>query len=338
MEIRDAVKLLYQSEFGGGHMIVNPDKSLKRLKDEYDEEKSRKQEEKAADAVEEIGNGICRLHLTAVEEGLSLETLNQMFVKTADSRVGKISRFEKELEQLVSCCQSGELPFPVSEVKAYLKEYQRQGYPAVSHSEAYKAAYQPSYRVVAECYARYYPVLLRIDRLLRESEKKQICIAIDGKSGSGKSTLGRILQDMYSCSLFHMDEFFLRPEQRTPKRLAQPGGNVDYERFKEEIVEHLSDSEGLEYQVYDCSQQKLGRKVWVPYSRLNIIEGVYSQHPYLGEVYDLKFFYDIEEEKQIRRIRERNGEVMLKRFENQWIPMENRYFEEFNIKEKSIII
>ena len=28
-----------------------------------------------------------------------------------------------------------------------------------------------------------------------------------------------------------MDDFFLPPERKTPERLAQPGGNVDYERF-----------------------------------------------------------------------------------------------------------
>ena len=34
MQLQDAVKLLYQSEFGGGHMITSPEKSLKSLEDE----------------------------------------------------------------------------------------------------------------------------------------------------------------------------------------------------------------------------------------------------------------------------------------------------------------
>jgi hypothetical protein len=34
MEVRDVCKLLYQSVFGGGHMIPNPDYSLKRIKEE----------------------------------------------------------------------------------------------------------------------------------------------------------------------------------------------------------------------------------------------------------------------------------------------------------------
>ena len=32
MQLQDVVKLLYQSEFGGGHMITSPEKSLDRKK------------------------------------------------------------------------------------------------------------------------------------------------------------------------------------------------------------------------------------------------------------------------------------------------------------------
>ncbi|MDO5418397.1 MAG: hypothetical protein Q4F29_14455 [Lachnospiraceae bacterium] len=181
-------------------------------------------------------------------------------------------------------------------------------------------------------------VIRRIDRLLAESGKETIIIAIDGRCGSGKSTLGRLLQSHYACNLFHMDDFFLRPEQRTAERLAQPGGNVDYERFKAEIADHLGDREGLEYQIYDCGQQKLGQKVKVSHCRLNIIEGAYSQHPYLGEIYDLKFFCEISEEEQVQRIRSRNGERMLERFLKEWIPMENRYFERFGVPGKSVVL
>lgn len=348
MEVRDAVKLLYQSEFGGGHMIMNPVKSLERLQAEYlDMCKSEEDRKTEQPLIENIGDDICRIYLSALNQGLSAETLNWMFVRMADKTVGTVKGFERKLDELMKLCEDGDLPFSIAEVRAYLDEYMKANraendgecrYSAVSHSERYRNAYHPAYRVVAECYARYYEVLLHIDRLLRESDKQQIVIAIDGKSASGKSTLGRILQDVYDCNLFHMDDYFLQPEQRIPDRLAEAGGNVDYERFKAEIVDHLADADGLTYQLYDCSRQQLGQKVTVPYKRLNIIEGVYSQHPYFGEIYDLKFFYQISEEEQVRRIRIRNGEMMLARFQKEWIPMENKYFEAFGIKEKSIIM
>ena len=74
----------------------------------------------------------------------------------------------------------------------------------------------------------------RIDELL--AKKNMVIVAIDGKCTSGKTTLASKLAEIYDCNVFHMDDFFLRPEQRIPERLAEVGGNVDYERFQEEVI------------------------------------------------------------------------------------------------------
>ena len=66
-----------------------------------------------------------------------------------------------------------------------------------------------------------------IDRLL--SEKERVIVAIDGNCAAGKTTLASHLARQYDCNVFHMDDFFLRPQQRTPEQYAEIGGNVDYE-------------------------------------------------------------------------------------------------------------
>ena len=55
-------------------------------------------------------------------------------------------------------------------------------------------------------------LLTRIDRLMAERER--VIVAVDGGSASGKTTLGELLQSVYACPVFHMDDFFLRPEDR----------------------------------------------------------------------------------------------------------------------------
>jgi len=161
-------------------------------------------------------------------------------------------------------------------------------------------------------------------------------IAIDGMSGSGKTTLAeRLHQEFPNSNLFHMDDYFLQPHQRTPKRSEEIGGNVDYERFKDEIILHLGDSNGLYYHTYDCHTQTLSSKKHVAQKPLVIIEGTYSQHPYFGDVYDLRIFCEISKEEQRKRIAKRNGLQMLERFVNEWIPKENQYFNYYKIKEKS---
>ena len=52
---------------------------------------------------------------------------------------------------------------------------------------------------------------------------RPLVIAIDGRCAAGKTTLAAALQRETGCTVLHLDHFFLRPEQRTPQRLAQPG-------------------------------------------------------------------------------------------------------------------
>ena len=182
-------------------------------------------------------------------------------------------------------------------------------------------------------------VLERIEQGMSNTEKRPYVVAIDGMSGSGKTTLAEQLHEYYpQANFFHMDDYFLQPHQRTEERLAEVGGNVDYERFREEIISHLEDREGLKYRVYDCGSQTLGEEILASWSPLVIVEGVYSQHPYFGDVYDLRIFCEVSEEEQLARIRERNGEEMLKCFVDEWIPKENAYFEKYRVKEESGLV
>ena len=164
----------------------------------------------------------------------------------------------------------------------------------------------------------------QIDDLL--TQKDAVIVAIDGKCTSGKTTLASKLAKLYDCNVFHMDDFFLRPEQRTPERFAEIGGNVDYERFLEEVLLPLKSSKTFSYRPFDCSTFTLSDPVIVTPKRLNIIEGTYSHHPYFGNPYDLKILLTIDEETQRRRILDR-PEFLHKRFFEEWIPMENRYFD-----------
>lgn len=188
------------------------------------------------------------------------------------------------------------------------------------------------------CKARFEPIRLAISQLIKNSDAFPLLVAIDGKCASGKTTLGYYLKELFECNLFHMDDFFLQNHQRTPERFEEIGGNVDYERFKEEVLNPLLAQQEVLYRPFSCKERKIVSSHTVPYKRLNIIEGSYSMHPYFGKPYDLKIFMDINEEKQLERIQSRNGEAMLSRFRDQWIPMENAYFEKFQIKKDCLII
>jgi uridine kinase len=167
--------------------------------------------------------------------------------------------------------------------------------------------------------------------------KGKAVIAIDGRCGAGKSTLGAWLAEQYHARLFHMDDFFLRPEQRTPERFAEAGGNFDRERFLEEVIPFIGKKETFSYRIFDCSKMCLFGNAEISDSALVIVEGSYSHHPAFAEVFDLRVFLRVDEAERKRRIIERNGE-MSKMFFTRWIPLENRYFEAFQIEEKADLV
>lgn len=187
------------------------------------------------------------------------------------------------------------------------------------------------------CRKRFLPVVEEINRLLEETSNL-ILVAIDGNSASGKTTLGYYLAQVFECNLYHMDDFFLQNEQRTEERQKEVGGNVDYERFRQEVIEPIVKGEHVIYRPFSCKNRCIQDGTEVAFKRLNIIEGSYSQHPYFGDVYQLRVFMEIPEEQQRERIRLRNGEGMLERFITEWIPKENSYFEKYNIRKKSMVI
>lgn len=167
-------------------------------------------------------------------------------------------------------------------------------------------------------------VTQKIDLLLEQKER--IIIAIEGPCTSGKTTLAARLAGLYDCNVLHMDDFFLRPEQRTPQRYAEIGGNVDYERFFEEVLTPLKAGQPFSYRPFDCSTFTLGQRTAVMPKRLNIVEGTYSLHPCFGDAYDLKILLRVDKDLQRQRILERPS-FLHKRFFEEWIPMEDRYLE-----------
>ena len=340
MEIRDVAKLIYQSEFGGGHMIPNPQTSLNRIQEEY---KSLGTEAlNVSSVIENIGNGLARIYLSCLDHGISANVLNEMFVHSANNKKGTIAGLEEKIELVISMCQNSLLPYCMEDALEFFEAWENDGYPAMSHSEIYRQNYYPAYRVVEDNFVKLYQVVEKLQEVLKNSLSdlcdKPYVVAIDGMSGSGKSTFAALLHESFpESNLFHMDDYFLKPAQRMPERLAEIGGNIDYERFYEEIVRNLDNTAGLSYRKYDCCTQTLGDLEYVPWQPLVIIEGSYSHHPYFGSTYDLRVFLDIPSEEQRRRILLRNGEFMLERFVNEWIPKENAYFEKFEIKKAATI-
>ena len=156
-------------------------------------------------------------------------------------------------------------------------------------------------------------------------------IAIDGRCASGKTTIGNELAKFLNAEVIHMDDFFLSNKQKTKERLTEVGGNIDYDRFLNEVLSKLIINEPFSYQVFDCSSQTFNKIVEIQNNGYIIIEGTYSQHPKFITFYDFQIFVTVNEKEQLERLKIRNPRL-LNRFTQEWIPMEEEYFQTFKIK------
>ena len=143
---------------------------------------------------------------------------------------------------------------------------------------------------------------------------------------------------MYAARLIRVDDFFVPPEQKTPERMATPGGNVDYERFWTAIGAHLHDEAPFAYRPYNCFTGALDAPVTVLPNRLTIVDGVYGQHPTLRHLYDLKIVLSIDPARQSARLLKRNGEALHKRFIAEWIPLEELYLTGTHARERADLV
>lgn len=166
---------------------------------------------------------------------------------------------------------------------------------------------------------------------------KTLVIAIEGPCTAGKSTLSEVIKETYNCNVIHMDDFFLPFELRGHKRMCEIGGNIDYERFKTEVVEKLHSDSPFLYGKFSCSEGKVTEHIEITPKKLTIIEGVYSMHPHFGDIYDYKIFLDISIDIKLERLKKRSPEK-LEKFIYEWIPKEDLYFTGFNIKEKCDLV
>ena len=331
---QDMIKLCYQATFGAEHLLTN----VTQVK-AYFEQEWQRTEARDIPLTEPLSDNYIRIYLDAWKhQGLPADWLFQMFYLTASAHDNASAQdLTERLNNVTRLAAEGDMPFSAEIWQKTCQEYLQSGGGAVHHSEEYRIAELPSYRVVHSRYQYLIPLLIQLKNIHPQPNHAAV-IAIDGRAASGKSTLAELLADILRAGVVHMDDFFLPNELRTPDRLATPGGNVHYERFEEQVLPHLKNNESFTYPVFNCSKMQLDGVRNVPSSPWRIVEGSYSHHPKLNQYMDIRVFCTVSLEEQMRRILSRNGESMAKLFAQRWIPMEENYFDTYQICQNSDMI
>lgn len=313
MEPQDFGKLAYQSEFGPGHMSLGPDRVLAPILAEW---------EQAAPGPlppEPIGSGLCRFPITkALSTVMALPLLGRLFsITAARMEAGSMEGLLQKLDSLSVLRIPG--------MEEWTAEYRRQGCPPVGHSAAFREAYRPHYRLLRQEMAGFFPALLEIEKLSRTREPA--IVAIDGRCGSGKSSLAQLAEWSIPCQVVHMDDFYLPKDRRAPDWMEVPAGNMDLERFREEILRPAQAGALEDYRPFVCRTGRLEAPVELGCYPLTLVEGSYSLYPSLRWFYRKTIFLTCDAQTQRKRLQTRDA-ASLPAFQTTWIPLEEQYFSQ----------
>jgi uridine kinase len=142
-----------------------------------------------------------------------------------------------------------------------------------------------------------------------------VYIGIDGFGAAGKSSLADVLAASVSrVTVVRVDDF------------AGPGvPEWDVTRFRAQLLEPLLAGRRARYQVWNWHLDAGGEWLEVPPGRVVVVEGVSSTRAEAGVPWDLTIWVDAPRELRLTRALERDGEAILSRWLEEWMPSEEAY-------------
>ncbi len=164
---------------------------------------------------------------------------------------------------------------------------------------------------------------------LASRKEEPFCLAIDGPGTSGKTTLAERIAAELPAEVIHVDDFFLPFEKRSESRLAEPMGNIEWERLEAEILKNLGSS-NVDSAPFDCAAGSYGSERSYNLSGLVVVEGVSSLRKELRDYYSYKLFITIPSDERLKRILRRDPAWKQEKWQTEWIPWEENYFSLHN--------
>lgn len=149
LQIQDIFKFLHQSALGCEHIVSSLEKATQYIKDEYGRGIT---ENKIF--VEKLDGDYSRVHLACMDYGISAEALGEMLFLSAKKEIDGQSKLKQKLKITEKMITENLLPFNIDEFRSAAQKWEQEGFPAIHHSEVFREAYKPAYRVVSDKYAQ----------------------------------------------------------------------------------------------------------------------------------------------------------------------------------------
>jgi uridine kinase len=125
-----------------------------------------------------------------------------------------------------------------------------------------------------------------------------------------------------------MDDFYLLSTLRNGTPASDTVGSAfDWRRLRDEVLAPLTAGQPARYQRYDWPSDALAEWHDIP-KGIVIVEGVYATRVELEQFYDLTVWVECPRPIRLARGIKRDGEAARRKWEEEWMPAEDRYVRE----------
>jgi len=147
MDVQDVYKLLFQGVFGAEHLLHDIDKARNYLYQEFSAVNTLSLET-LSEPVSIDGETVRLNFRPAKRFGYTWQTIWDVFVASSKNTGDHKQAFEKLWRDTVEVCRQSEWPFDADLMEELGNEMAAKDYPPLHHSQAYRKANKPAYRVV----------------------------------------------------------------------------------------------------------------------------------------------------------------------------------------------
>ena len=326
----DMLKFLFQGILGPGHLMADRETVIRRIETENaagpEDPDSRPVPQDEEWLYQTVGERYLRLSLpAAARTGIGASGIAAMMLQSdqpGDSR-----------EEVIRACEQYAQGQPWGDKLRTLSLSLRDNTYLPSHSERYREAYHPSYRILSRSFEPLLPLIAEITERTRDGG----IVCIDGPCASGKSTLAERLAMILDAVVVHTDDYVVPHSRKTPERLSVPGGNCDHERLLGEVLEPFAGGRAGIVRPYDCHADKLLPPKELKPGGILILEGSYSLLPSLRSLAKAAVFVTASLETRLKRLSVRESPESLEQFKKRWIPLEEAYFSAYHLPDPECI-